>query len=136
MKCGFWSPTYLPLVTMSLFLLFFFLKSSLRHCGGHNIKIKHFEHFSRGGSRSPPSPCQVGIRRSDGKLCTIYKEPVHNFTLFPLYSKYHPHSPLLRGLTKLKVYKAIKGTNMTTFASKNLYTPESYVICVTYEGFD
>ena len=29
-KCGFWSHSYLPLVTMSLFLLFFFLKSSLR----------------------------------------------------------------------------------------------------------
>ena len=23
-KCGFWNPNYLPLVTMSLFLLFFF----------------------------------------------------------------------------------------------------------------
>ena len=26
------------------------LKNVSRHCGGHyNIKIKHFEHFSRGG---------------------------------------------------------------------------------------
>ena len=37
-------------------------KNVSRHCGGHyNIKIKHFEDFSGGGSWSPPS-CQIGLR--------------------------------------------------------------------------